>query len=160
MKKYIFTLALFLICSFCHAQNVNAIFNQFENEPNAEIINISPFMMSLGKMFAQGEDLEIASNIKSMRVLEIDKCNAATRERFNKSIEKLDSHGYETLIRVNDSGEKVRIFTKIKKGYICEMAIACVEKNECTLVLMNGKIKKQDIDKLVAEQTNKKDGRR
>ena len=159
MKKYLFTIVLFLACSLGHAQSVNAIFNEFKDEPNAECVTISPFLMSLGKMFSHGKGSEIVSKIKSMKVLDLEDCNARVKERFNKCIDNLDTKEYETLIRANDSGEKVRILAKQKKDYICELLIVCTDKKDCTLVQMNGKIRQKDIDKLVAEQTTKKNGR-
>lgn len=160
MKKYLFTILLFLVCSLGHAQNIDAIFDEFKNEPNAECVTISPFLMSIGKMFAHGEGSEIVSKIKSMKVLDLEDCNSHVKERFNKCIDKLNTKKYETLIRVNDSGEKVRILAKQKKDYICELLIVCTDKKDCTLVQMNGKISQKDIDKLVAEQTSKNNGRR
>ena len=50
MKKYILALALLFICHIGFAQNLNSLFDEFGKEPNAECINISPFMMTIGKM--------------------------------------------------------------------------------------------------------------
>ena len=51
MKKYILALALLFICHIGFAQNLNSLFDEFGKEPNAECINISPFMMTIGMMF-------------------------------------------------------------------------------------------------------------
>jgi hypothetical protein len=50
MKKYILALALLFICHIGFAQNLNSLFDEFGKEPNAECINISQFMMTIGKM--------------------------------------------------------------------------------------------------------------
>lgn len=160
MIKYLFTIALFWICSTVQAQGVDAIFNEFKNEPNAESVTIPPFLMSIGKLFVHGEGSEIASKIKSLKVLELERCTPSIKDRFSKRIENLTKEGYETLVRVNDSGEKVRILSKLKKDYISELVIICVDEGDCTLVQLNGKIRQKDIDKLVAQETNKKNGRR
>lgn len=114
MKKYLFSFVLFWVCSLGHAQNVDAIFNEFKDEPNADFVTISPFLMSTGKMFVQGEGSEALSKIKSIRALELESCASDVKARFNKQIDHLDTEGYETLIRVNDSGDKVRILAKQK----------------------------------------------
>ena len=163
MKKYIFTLIVMLAsCQITFAQDVKSIFNEFKDESKAECISISPFMMSLGKMFMGNEEgTDIAKKVKSMRILDLEDCPAKVKERFAQRINKLDTKGYETLIKVNDDGKKVRIMTKSHKEIINEMLIICIEDNDCTLIQMNCKIKKKDIAQLVDEQTNKKNhGRR
>lgn len=159
MKKYLVTIVIIWICSLVNAQNVDDIFKEFQDQPNAECVNVSPFLMSFGKLFAHGEGSNIISKIKSMKVLELERCTPDIKERFSRSIEKLQLNKYEMLMRVNDSGEKVRILAKQKKDYISELLIICVDQEDCTLVQINGTIRQKDIDQLVAQQTNKKNGR-
>ena len=66
MKKYILALALLFICHIGFAQNLNSLFDEFGKEPNAECINISPFMMTIGKMFMGNDnDAKLARKFKS-----------------------------------------------------------------------------------------------
>lgn len=159
MKQYLFSFVLFWVCSLGHAQNVDAIFNEFKDEPNADFVTISPFLMSMGKMFAHGEGSEVLSKIKSMGVLELENCASGVKARFKKCIGHLDTEGYETLIRVNDSGDKVRILAKQKGKYIRELLIICTGESDCMLVRISGKISQKEMDQLVAQQTSKKNGR-
>ena len=68
--------------------------------------------------------------------------------------------GYEELMRVNDDGDKVRILMKTKKEVIRELLLVCTGNDDCTLVQINGKFTKDDIDQLVNQETGKKHGRR
>ena len=61
-------------------------------------------------------------------------------------------------MRVNDEGEKVRVLMKTKKETIRELLFVCTGKEDCTLVQINGKFTKDDIDKLVNQETGKKHG--
>ena len=61
-------------------------------------------------------------------------------------------------MRVNDEGEKVRVLMKTKKEAIRELLFVCTGKEDCTLVQINGKFTKDDIDKLVNQETGKKHG--
>ncbi|MCD7925404.1 MAG: hypothetical protein LUI85_12230 [Bacteroides sp.] len=75
MKKYIFTLLLLLVCHLGYAQNSDALFNEFRQEPNAEYVNASPFIMFIGKMFChvdRDEGAAIVSKIHSAKVLDLD----------------------------------------------------------------------------------------
>ena len=158
MKKYLLTMAIMLtVCQLTVAQNISSIMNEFKNEQNAECIHISPFMMSIGKLFMGNEEgTDIARKVKSIRILDLEDCSADVKERFVKRVDKLTPKGYETLMQVNDNGEKVRIMTKTKNNTIHEMLIFCIENKDCSLIQMNCKIKKEDIAQLVNEQTSKK----
>ena len=149
MKKFVFTLLLVFVCHLGYAQSINGLFNEFGSEKNADCVKVSSFMMSLGKMFAgHDEDAEIIRKIKSIKVL------------FSKKVNRLSLKGYDELMRVNDEGEKVRVLMKTKKETIRELLFVCTGKEDCTLVQINGKFTKEDIDKLVNQETKKKHGRR
>ena len=161
MKKFVFTLLLVFVCHLSNAQGINGGFNEFGREKNADCVKVSSFMMSLGKMFAgHDEDAEIIRKIKSIKVLDLESCTASVKERFNKKVNKLNLKGYDELMRVNDEGEKVRVLMKTKKETIRELLFVCTGKEDCTLVQINGKFTKDDINKLVNQETGKKHGHR
>lgn len=70
---------------------------------------------------------------------------------------ELDGLGF---LASDDEGEKVRVLMKTKKETIRELLFVCTGKEDCTLVQINGKFTKEDIDKLVNQETKKKHGRR
>lgn len=156
MKKFVFTLLLVFVCHLGYAQSINGLFNEFGSEKNADCVKVSSFMMSLGKMFAgHDEDAEIIRKIKSIKVLDLESCTASVKERFSKKVNRLSLKGYDELMRVNDEGEKVRVLMKTKKETIRELLFVCTGKEDCTLVQINGKFTKEDIDKLVNQETKK-----
>lgn len=161
MKKYIFTLLLLFVCHLGFGQSIDGLFQEFGNEKNAECVKVSPFMMSLGRIFAGNDkDASIIGKIKSLKVLDLEGCSTNVKERFSKKVNKQKWNGYEELIRVNDEGEKVRVLMKIKKETIRQLLFVCTGNDDCTLVQINGKFTKDDIDQLVNEETGKKHGRR
>lgn len=161
MKKYIFTLLLLSACHLIYGQNIDKLFDEFGKEPNAECVHISPFMMSIGRLFASnGEEGKIMGKINSMRVLDLEECPAEVKERFDKQAGKAATGEYEELMRVNDQGEKVRIWMKMQKEVIRELLFVCTGNGDCTLVQIKGKFSKDDIDILVNEETGKKHGSR
>ena len=159
MKKIIATLALIIACQSTFAQNIDTLFEKFSKEQQAESVSIPPFMMSLGKLFMSDEDLSIAKGIWSLRILDLEDCPTTVKERFSEQVNKLHLEGYEPMIQVNEDGEKVRIFALPYKDSIKELLLVCSGKDDCALIQMKGKIKKEDIAQLVNEQTSKKDGR-
>ena len=159
MKKIIATLALIIVCQGIFAQNIDTLFEKFSKEQQAESVSIPPFMMSLGKLFMSDEDLSIAKGIHSLRILDLEDCPTTVKERFSEQVNKLHLEGYEPMIQVNEDGEKVRIFALPYKDSIKELLLVCSGKDDCALIQMKGKIKKEDIAQLVNEQTSKKNGR-
>ena len=64
------------------------------------------------------------------------------------------------MIQAIEDGEKVRILTRIENNTVRELLIVCTGNDDCALIQLNGKIKKEDIAELVNEETKKrKDGR-
>ena len=160
MKKIIATLALIIACQGTFAQNIDSLFDQFGKEYQAESISISPFMMTLGKLFMSNDTPKVAKGIKSMRILDLEDCKTTVKERFAEQVNNLHLEGYEPMIQVNEDGEKVRIFALPDEESIKELLFVCTGNDDCTLIQMKGKIKKEDISQLVNEQTSKKDGRK
>lgn len=159
MRKFLFTLLLLLVCHIGYGQNIDSIFEEFGSEQNAEYVRISPFLRSLEMLFGKRvEGIDILRKVKSLKVLDMDNCSAKIKEHFNRRISKLNHRRYEELIHVNDEGGKVRILMKAKKDTICEFLIICSGNDNCTLIQINGKFIKEDIDGLVAMKTGTKNG--
>ena len=73
---------------------------------------------------------------------------------------KLNLKGYDELMRVNDEGEKVRVLMKQKRKLSVNCCLYAPEKKTVHWYRLNGKFTKDDIDKLVNQETGKKHGRR
>ena len=56
MRKFLFTLLLLLVCHIGYGQSIDSLFDEFECEQNVDYVKVSPFMMSLGKMFCKHEE--------------------------------------------------------------------------------------------------------
>ncbi len=160
MKKLTILLTALLLAQATWAVDIKAVFDEFKDTPRAEYVSISPFLMKIGKCFIDEEDgpeMALAKQIHSMKVLDLEDCAPEVKARFTKRIADLNRDGYETLMRVNEKGEKVNILVKEKKNVIREMLIVCAGPDDCTLVLFKGKFKTEDIDRLINEENIDKD---
>ena len=90
----------------------------------------------------------------------MESCTQSVKERFSKKVNRLSLKGYDELMRVNDEGEKVPRADESQKGNYTANCYRMHGKEDCTLVQINGKFTKEDIDKLVNQETKKKHGRR
>lgn len=161
MKKYIRILlvmmAVGMTATAASAQNVDEIFSEFASESEATCVKVNPFMMWFGKAFmGGGEDARIARKVTSVRVLDIEDCGDAVKARFRSRMDGLAGGELEELVRVNDEGEKVRVFAHIDKDKIRKMLVLC--DDDCTLVEINGKFDMNDLSGVIDSQVPKHNG--
>lgn len=160
MKKYLVAIALMIACQNTFAQSTKDIFEEFGKEWNAESVTISPFLMTIGRLFMDNDTPDIVKSIRSMKVLDLEDCSYKVKTRFNEKVNSLQLEGYETMIQTIDNGENVRILSRMENDAIRELLIVCTGNDDCALIQLNGKIKKEDIAELVNEETkNRKNGR-
>ena len=158
IKTYILTLLLLCLGMPALAQG-DALFDEFKRERNAEYIKISAIVTAMGKLFMGNEpEDKFAKKVRTVRVLDMEKCSAGVKRRFDRRVAALAHKGYETMVRVNDDGEKVHIYARIKNKVIRELLIACSEEKDCTLVQIKGRFNRDDIARVVNEQTGHKHG--
>ena len=160
MKTYLLAIAMIIACQSTFAQSTQDLFDEFGKEYNAESISISPFLMSIGRLFMDNDTPTIAKQIKSIKILDLEDCTDSVKTRFGERTNKQKLEGYEPMIQVNEDGEKVRIFALPYKERIKELLLICTGDDDCTLIQMKGNIRKEDIAELVNEQTRKKNGRK
>ena len=152
--------ALLAVCSLtaCAGNtNPDEIFDSFRNEPQAECIQVPKLLLKLGTTFAavdaddreERQALKLASKLSSVRVLDLDDCSRDVKARFADETDRLEEKGYETLVRVNDDGEKVRICLRRENDYITELLIVNRSDDDASMVQLKGKIKESEIGNLV-----------
>ena len=150
------------------AVNVNSIINEFKDADRAEYVSVPWILMKMGHMFMDEEDKDdIAARINSVRVLDLEECSERVKARFTKRVASLNGHGYETMVRAKDQDGSVQIqdgsvqiLVKEKKDIIKELLIICGGKDDCALIVLKGNIRQEDIDKLVQQETDKRNGRK
>ena len=143
------------------AVNVNSIINEFKDADRAEYVSVPWILMKMGHMFMDEEDKDdIAARLNSVRVLDLEECCSSVKAKFTKRISSLNRHGYETMIRTKDQDGSVQILVKEKRNIIKELLIVCGGKDDCALILLKGNIRPEDIDGLVQQETEKRNGRK
>ena len=155
MKQIIIT--LIVIASFLSGcgSSTASIFTDFKDKPNADYVHVPKFMMKSGKGGNTGE-MDIARHISSVKVLDMSGCDAATRRDFNSAVSALPLKGYEEIVRVKDSTDEIKVLVKRKGDYIRELLVANSESDGAMLVEIKGKIKPEDIGRIIEQQTKKR----
>lgn len=167
MKKFILALMTMMAVGITACaekeqnNNVDRLFKDFASETSAEYVKVPRFLMWVGTTFASGDESEsrIAKKIKGVRVLELSDCNEDVKARFCDRVNDLRTEGLEEIVRMNDSGEKVRIYGKVKGDDIKDLLVFCGDRDgDCVLVEIKGKFGMGDIADIMDTQVKKYNG--
>ena len=158
MKRILILFAFAISVLGASAQSVEALFRQYKSEKNVEYLHIPHFIMSMAKMLTKTE-LEEAKALKaisSIRVLSLEECSPIVRQNFQKTLQTFHPSGYTPIIFSKEADETNYIYVKEKKGYIRELLILSADKQDGAIVHIKGRIKPEEVNTVVKQNTKKK----
>ena len=169
MKTTIFTIAfaVAILCSSCSVKatptslttqpkndEVESIFKEFKSGDNVTYVNLPKTLIKLGLKAANDETANaLAEQIDGLQILTFENANQKTKDGLYNRISKLESKGYEPMVKANEDGEKVRIFIKGNEKEVQNLVVFAMEKEECSLINIVGHINPANIDDIVKSQT-------
>ena len=170
MKTTIFTIAfaVAVLCSSCTVKanpkslimqptndEVESIFKEFKSGDNVTYVNLPKTLIKLGLKAANDEAANaLAKQIDELQILTFEEADQKTKDGLYNRISKLESKGYEPMIKTNEDGEKVRIFIKGNEKEVQSLVIFAMDKEDCSLINIVGHINPSNIDDIVKSQTN------
>ena len=169
MKTTIFAIAfaVTVLCSSCTVKanptsliikptndEVESIFKEFKSGDNITYVNLPKTLIKLGLKAANDETANaLAEQIDGLQILTFEKADQKTKDGLYNRISKLESKGYEPMVKANEDGEKVRIFIKGNEKEVQSLVVFAMEKEECSLIKIDGRINPANIDDIVKSQT-------
>lgn len=162
MKTYLTAIILMIACQHTFAQSTDKLFEMFRNEQGADYVKVSPLMMKVAQLFTSDQSTEsrFIKGIKSAQVLDLEECDTATKERFKKQAAELELKGYETLFVAKEDGETVKMLCKSDEKNIRELLVFTLSEEDCGVIWMKGKIKKDDIAVIISDDKVMINGRK
>lgn len=161
--KRIMTLLLIMATAMqmVSAKSLGRLIEDYRYQKNAEYFHFTPLLMkmartAMGHDARSDEECRLVRKIKSIRTLDLEECSADVKRRFSADVQKLEMDDYEPLVTSRDDGETVKIMMKTKGDVIRELVIICSYCNDCALVWLNCKVKKDEIQSLVDMQTKQR----
>lgn len=161
--KRIMTLLLIMATAMqmVSAKSLGRLIEDYRYQKNAEYFHVTPLLMkmartAMGHDARSDEECRLVRKIKSIRTLDLEECSADVKRRFSVDVQKLEMDDYEPLVTSRDDGETVKIMMKTKDDVIRELVIICSDSNDCALVWLNCKVKKDEIQSLVDMQTKQR----
>lgn len=157
MKKLAIIAGLLLaICTSTFAQNGKNIYNKYSDSKGASAVYISPSMFKLiGKLpdidVADGEVnlTPVVKSLEGMYLISIE--DSKDCKSLKEDVETMVKAGkYELLMETKEDGETVRIHVINSGEYITSLVILTSERDETTFISFDGKIRQEDVEKLLA----------
>ena len=158
MKRTAILAALLLTTIASFAQNGKSIYQKYSEAEGVSAVYISPAMFRLiGKipeLSVEGEDINLAPVIQSLSGLYlIDSENPKINAELKAEAERFVSSGrYELLMEAKDAGEIVRMYTVGDDKTVNGFVMIADEANETTFIYLDGKMNRDDLENLLAEQ--------
>ena len=129
-------------------------FRQFRNEKNVTYINLPKSLIKMGLKSSNDKTADaLAAQIDGIQILTLEAASQKTRDAFCKRFNGLEEKSYEPMVKTNDGGEKVRILVKGNEKEVQSLVILAIDKDDCSLIKINGHINPADIDAIVDMET-------
>jgi len=133
---------------------VESIFKEFKSGDNVTYVNLPKTLIKLGLKAANDETANaLAKQIDELQILTFEEADQKTKDGLYNRISKLESKGYEPMIKTNEDSEKVRIFIKGNEKEVQSLVIFAMDKEDCSLINIVGHINPSNIDDIVKSQT-------
>jgi ABC-type metal ion transport system substrate-binding protein len=158
MKKLVTILvALFLIFTASEAQTLERFFNKYSNDERFQYVSVGNGMMNLASAFGgiAKNDKDLVSKMKNMKILTLEADeNSTLMKSISKEFDQIIKQGnFQTAVEVRDKGDQVHIFYRMNGENNADMLIVTREKDEFTIIWMNGKMTKDEMMKTFSEKS-------
>jgi len=152
--KAVTMLLLSLIVVSCGMLNRNAgdIINDMRDARNAQYVNVGSGLLGLGKLISPTL-YESNIGISSVQVLDLSKCSESVREKFRKRIQNLYKvRSYEEVFATQRDYGQQSVLVRRDGRYISEIVIANANGTTDAMVVVNGHINMENLERIVNDQ--------
>lgn len=170
MKTTIFTIVFVavIMCTGCTAQanssivtnepmndSIETLIKEFRKEKNVTYVNLPKSLIQIGMQMADDEDADkFLKQVDGIQILSFEEAPQKTKDKLFDHINNLETLGYEPMVKANEDGEKVRILLKGDEKVIHTLLILAIDKEDCSLIKIDGHINPADVNDIVDTQIN------
>lgn len=158
MKRIILLAALLLLSLSAFAQSGKSIYQKYSDADGVSAVYISPAMFRLiGKipdLKVEDGNLDLSPLIQSLSGLYlIASENPAINADLKADAERFVAGGrYELLMEAKEDGELIRIYTEGTESTVNGFVMIAMEADEVTFICIDGKMKREDLEKVLSEK--------
>lgn len=159
MKRFVLFIIMIaaLCCPTVNAQNITpeSVIAKWEKEKDADLTNISSFMMKMMSAMVGGEGKAFLKKTKKLSLLDLNDCSADCKARCKQYFEKLEMKGYVREKQQDKSdGENMIVFVKIEKDKITNVLSAILGPKEYIITFMKGDYDMETMKGLAETNSN------
>lgn len=157
MKKlHLLWLILFISSASIQAQDLNKFFKKYASDDRFESISVGKTLIKFASIFSDvnPDDFQIFSKMKQIKVLKIteQENNEAIFQSFQKDMEKLTKCDcFDTLATTRTKNKSTNIISRTAKDNNTDVLIISNDKKTLSIIWLNGKISKEELEKIVNE---------
>lgn len=160
MNKTLRTVTLALLslivmsCSML-TRNADDIINDLRDARHAQYFNVGSGLLGLGRLISPTLS-EAGLGITSVQLLDLSKCNTNVRDKFRKRLQNLyKQRSYEEIVtNQRGYGEQQTVLVRRNGQYLSEIVIANASEMTDAMVVINGNINLENLERIVNDQKN------
>ena len=154
MKRYL-ALGVLALAPVAYAQELKlTVFDRLKDKAKEVVdMNMPEDLINTGRAFLPDDVKKATSGMRSLVIksLEFDKEGVYTDADVKQLTGELGAPGWKLIISTDEKNEKARIWMKATgNGELGGMRILSAEARELTVVVIEGKIQPEDLNKLGA----------
>lgn len=144
---------LVLSCSML-TRNADDIINDLRDARHAQYVNVGSGLLGLGRLISPTLS-EAGLGINSVQVLDLSKCNGNVRDKFRKRLVNLHrSHYYEEIVTNQTDREHLTVLIRRDGQFANEIVLANASDMTDALVVIQGHINLENLERIVKDQSN------
>ena len=161
MKRILILAALLLATLPAFAQNGRSLYQKYSGGPDVSTVYVSSAMFRMiGKIpdLKAGEsDVDLSPLIQKLEGLYvISSENPEINARLQADVNRFIAGGkYELLMEANDQGEIMRMYSVGSELTVQSFVLFAVDGSETTFICLDGKMDRQQLEKVLAEEMKK-----
>jgi len=160
MNKTLRTVTLALLslivmsCSML-TRNADDIINDLRDARHAQYFNVGSGLLGLGRLISPTLS-EAGLGITSVQLLDLSKCSPNVRDKYRKRLQNLyKQRSYEEIVtNQRGYGDQQTVLVRRDGQYLSEIVIANASEMTDAMVVINGHINLENLERIVNDQKN------
>ena len=160
MNKTLRTITLVLLslivmsCSML-TRNADDIINDLRDARHAQYFNVGSGLLGLGRLISPTLS-EAGLGITSVQLLDLSKCSPNVRDKYRKRLQNLyKQRSYEEIVtNQRGYGDQQTVLVRRDGQYLSEIVIANASEMTDAMVVINGHINLENLERIVNDQKN------
>lgn len=148
-------LSLIVISCSMLTRNADDIINDLRDARHAQYFNVGSGLLGLGRLISPTLS-EAGLGITSVQLLDLSKCSPNVRDKYRKRLQNLyKQRSYEEIVtNQRGYGDQQTVLVRRDGQYLSEIVIANASEMTDAMVVINGHINLENLERIVNDQKN------